>query len=79
MRFVAYPQDHEPRHVHGFTGEIEVIVDIREDRTVDLADRDDAVRPANAKKSDIRAVLKKAAEHFDELVALWEEMHESNR
>ena len=65
--------------MHGFTGEIEVIVDIREDRTVDLADRDDAVRPANAKKSDIRAVLKKAAEHFDELVALWEEMHESNR
>jgi len=65
--------------VHGFTGEIEVIVDIREDRTVDLADRDDAVRPANAKKSDMRAVLKKAAEHFDELAALWEEMHESNR
>ena len=76
MRFVAYPQGHEPRHVHGFRGETEVIVNIRDDRTVDLADRDDAVRPANAKKSDIRVVLKKAAEHFAELVTLWEEMHE---
>ena len=76
MRFIAYPQDHHPRHVHGFTGEVEVFVGLREDRTVDLADRTDAVRPANAKKNDVRAILRKAAEHFDELVALWEEMHE---
>ena len=78
MRFAAYPQDHEPCHVHGFLGETEVIVDLLQDGNVDLASRKDAVRPANAKKSDIRKILDKAATHFEELVALWEEMHESN-
>lgn len=43
---------------------------------MDLADRKDAIRPANAKKSDVRKILSKAAEHFDELAALREEMHE---
>lgn len=74
-RFVVYPQDHEPRHVHGFTGEIEVIVDLREDGTVALADRVDAIRPSNAKRSDVRKVLNVAARHFEELLELWEKMH----
>ncbi len=77
VRFVAYPQDHEPRHVHGFTAEVEVIVDLLRDGNVALAGRPDAIRPANAKKSDVRKVLLAAAEHFEELAALWEEMHES--
>jgi len=73
--FVAYPQDHEPRHVHGFFEEAEVIVDLGDDRTVRLAERQDAIRPPNAKKSSVRRILNCAAEHFDELVALWEKMH----
>ena len=63
VRFVAYPQDHEPRHVHGFIG------------TTEVADRVDCIRPGNAKRSDIRALLDAAAESFDELVLLWEKMH----
>lgn len=74
--FVAYPQDHTPRHVHGFVDECEVIVDLRLDRTVALADRVDAIRPGNAKRSCVRRILSSAAEHFDELVALWERMHD---
>jgi hypothetical protein len=74
--FVAYPQDHIPRHVHGFLGETELIVDLAEDGNVAIADRKDAVRPANAKRSDIRRILLIAAEHFDDLVELWETMHE---
>ena len=74
-RFVAYPQDHEPRHIHGFTGEIEVIVDLREDGKVALAGRVDAIRPSHAKRSDVRKVLNVAARHFAELVELWEKMH----
>jgi hypothetical protein len=35
--FIAYPQDHEPRHVHGFTGETEVIVDLGIDGYVDMS------------------------------------------
>jgi hypothetical protein len=73
----VYPQDHEPRHVHGFAGEAEVIVDLLQDGSVTLAQRVDAVRPANAKRSDIRKVLRAAAENFEDLVALWEEMHEA--
>lgn len=65
-----------PRHVHGFFEESEVIVDLAEDGTVWLADRPDAIRPSNAKRSSVRRVLNSAAEHFGELVELWENMHE---
>jgi len=73
--YVAYPQDHTPRHVHGFLEETEVILDLGDDRTVGLANRPDAIRPPNAKRSSVRRILNVAAEHFDELVALWEKMH----
>jgi hypothetical protein len=72
VRFVAYVNDHPPRHVHGFCGGVEAIVDLRTDGAIALADRDDAIRPANAKRSDVRKILKAAAKHFDELTALWE-------
>ncbi len=74
--FVAYPQDHVPRHVHGFVEEVEVIVNLRANRRVVVADRPDAIRPGNAKRSSVRRVLNGAAEHFDELGQLWERMHE---
>ena len=74
--YVAYPQDHTPRHVHGFFEEAEVIVDLGNARTVGLANRPDAIRPPNAKRSAVRRILNVAAEHFDELVALWEKMHD---
>jgi hypothetical protein len=55
--------------------EVEVIVDLRRDGNVALANRTDAVRPSNGSKSDVRYVLTVAAAHFDELVALWEKHH----
>jgi hypothetical protein len=75
IRFVAYTNDHPPRHVHGFCGETEAIVDLRADEAVSLASREDAVRPANAKRSDVRKILNAAAANFDELVAIWEAIH----
>jgi hypothetical protein len=72
IRFVAYSNDHPPRHVHGFCGGTEAIIDLRADGNVALAERDDAVRPANAKRSDVRKILNAAAENFEELVDLWE-------
>ncbi|MGO9337672.1 MAG: DUF4160 domain-containing protein [Terracidiphilus sp.] len=75
VRFVAYSMDHEPRHVHGFYAEVEVIVDLRPNGEVTLANRTDAIRPSNASKSDVRHVLTVAAWHFDELVHLWEKNH----
>jgi hypothetical protein len=75
VRFAAYTMDHEPRHVHGFYADIEVIVDLRADGKVSLANRTDAIRPGNGSKSDIRHVLAVAAGHFDELAVLWERHH----
>ena len=74
-RFVIYSNDHLPRHVHGFAGEAEVIIDLLSDGTLALARRNDATRPANAKRRDVRKILNAAALHFEELVELWEEMH----
>jgi hypothetical protein len=73
--FVIYSNDHPPRHVHGFHGETEAIVDLQKDGTVALAERKDAIRPANAKKTDVKKILTAAAQHFEELTALWEEIH----
>jgi hypothetical protein len=67
--------DHEPRHVHGFYAEIEVVVDLRQDGNVSLANRTDAVKPSNGSKLDVRHVLTVAAGHFDALAALWEKHH----
>jgi hypothetical protein len=75
VRFVVYSNDHPPRHVHGFYAETEAIVDLLLDGNVALANRKDAVRPANAKASDVRKILATAAENFDALVELWESVH----
>jgi hypothetical protein len=50
------------------------IVDLRLNGSIALAKRDNAVRPANAKRSDVKKILKAAALHFEELAALWEAM-----
>lgn len=75
VRFVIYSNDHPPRHVHGFFAETEAIVDLRANGDVALAKRHDAIRPANAKRSEVKKVLRAAAEHFEELAALWEAIH----
>jgi hypothetical protein len=67
--------DHEPRHVHAFYADVEVIVDLRADGKVSLAKRTDAVRPSKGSKADVRHALATAAQHFDQLVSLWEKHH----
>src|ERR1700724_724805 len=44
------------------------------DGTVALAKRNDAIRPANAKRRDVKKILNVAALHFEELAGLWEEI-----
>jgi len=75
VRFVAYSNDHPPRHVHGFAAETETIIDLRWDGTVALAKRSDAIRPANAKRQNVKKILNAAALHFEELAGLWEGIH----
>jgi hypothetical protein len=52
-----------------------VIVDLGFTGDVKLADRPDCIRPGNAKRSEVRKILRTATDHFDELVSLWEKMH----
>lgn len=73
--FRVYPADHKPRHVHGNYGETIAIVDLLDGGTVALANRADRVIPANAKRSDVKKILKLAKRHFKQLVAAWEKMH----
>ena len=72
---MAFANDHPPRHVHGFAGETEAVVELRIDGGVALSKRRDAVQPGHAKRSDVKKILTVAALHFEELVVLWEEMH----
>jgi hypothetical protein len=73
--FVAFSNDHAPRHIHGFAAEAEVIVNLGMDGSVAIAKRNDAIRPANAKRSIVKRILAVAALHFEELAALWEGIH----
>jgi len=75
VTFRVYPNDHQPRHVHGFYSGIEVIVDLLGETTV-VSNRRKAIKPGTAKLSDVKHILKVAAEHCDELKALWEEHHD---
>ena len=74
--FRVYPADHEPRHVHGEYAETVAIVDLREDGSVTLADRADRIIPANAKRSDVKKILRVALKNFDILAAIWGRMHQ---
>ena len=51
------------------------MVDLLIDGNVALADRKDAIRPGNAKRSTVKRILKAALEHYDDLIVLWEEVH----
>jgi hypothetical protein len=77
VRFAAFCADHLPRHVHGFLAEVTVIVDLLPDGNVAQWKRRDAVRPADAKRNEVRRVLTAATAHAAELNALWEATHES--
>lgn len=79
FRFVAYSNDHPPRHVHAFFEEAEVIVDLRQNRTVAIADRANAYSPKNLNMVKLKRVLNAAADNFDQLVALWEDVHGSKK
>ena len=52
-----------------------MIVDVLSSGDIQIAKRPSAIRPKNAKKSDVRKVLDLAAEHSEALKTLWEKVH----
>ncbi|WP_420236556.1 hypothetical protein ACOBR2_13080 [Telmatobacter bradus] len=77
VRFIAYPEDHEPCHLHGFYAEIEVIIELRGEPVWEaaLSWRAKAICPPSAKRADVQYVLRVAAENAEVLIKLWEEAH----
>ena len=73
--FISYANDNLPPHVHGFYAEVEVIVNLLPGVMVGRSGRTDAVTPQNAKRSDVRRILKVASVHAAELHKLWETMN----
>jgi hypothetical protein len=65
--------DHEPRHGYALYAGTRVVVDLLRGRTVAQTSREDAIEPANAKRSESSAFS--AALHFDVVVAAREKMH----
>jgi hypothetical protein len=73
--FITYVHDHAPPHVHGEYAETRVIVDLLPDGTVGRSSRWDAIRPAGARRGDVRRIVEVAAAHAAELKQLWEKAH----
>ncbi len=73
--FISFADDHLPPHVHGRYAEVEVIVDLVPGGKIVQSDREDAISPKNAKRSDVRRILRVAAAHAAELHKIWEMMH----
>jgi hypothetical protein len=75
VTFRVYPEDHHPPHVHARYQGILAILELGVGKRVRLADRDDALRPGDAKRNQVRHILLVAGAHFDDLMELWEEAH----
>jgi hypothetical protein len=73
--FISFAHDHAPPHVHGQYGETTVIIDLLPSGGVMQSSRKSSVIPANAKRSDVRKILKAALDHAAALHQLWETMH----
>jgi hypothetical protein len=75
VTFRVYPEDHDPPHVHRRYQGVVVILELAASRVARLADRNDAIRPGDAKRNQVRHILSVANVHFEELMELWEEAH----
>ena len=75
VRFIAYPADHDPPHVHATTAGVIVVLALLADGGVGLADRKDAISPGNTPRNVVARILRVAAANVDELWALWEKVH----
>jgi len=73
--FISFSLDHPPPHVHGSYGGVTVIVDLVPGGGTVRSSRTKSVFPANAKRGDLRRILRVAGEQSAELHQLWEATH----
>jgi hypothetical protein len=79
VRFRIYLQDHKPLHAHGHYAETVAIVVLKPNREVRLAKKVTAIKPRDAKRTDVRKILDAAAEHYDDIVTAWERMQDEDQ
>jgi hypothetical protein len=60
--------------VHARYAETVVILELLTDGAIRIADREDAVMPLNAKRSDVKKIFSAACESYYEMIAIWERM-----
>jgi hypothetical protein len=75
VRFMAYPADLDPPHVHATTAGVILVLALLADGGVDLADRKDAISPSSAPRNVVAKIQRVAAENVGDLWALWEKVH----
>jgi hypothetical protein len=75
VAFQCFSDDHSPPHVYASYAGVEVIVELLRGGGVALANRRDRLKPPNAKRNDVRRVLRAAKLHEGELRKLWEKTH----
>jgi len=72
---MIYVEDHPPPHVHARYAEIAVILDLLPGGGIAISRRVFAVRPPNAKQSDVNRVLRVAQANESALRALWRSLY----
>jgi hypothetical protein len=77
IRFQVYSSDHPPPHVHATAHGVVVVIELIDGSSARIADRKDAVLPNNAKRSDVKKIVKCAIAHSALLMKLWEMTHET--
>jgi len=70
LRFVIWPNDHAPPHVHVFSAEAEVKINLGE-----LGGYPRLIENRRMKKSDVAKALKAAFDHRSALLRKWSEFH----
>lgn len=73
--FMIYVDDHPPPHVHARYAEIAVILDLLPGGSIAISRRAFAVRPPNAKQSDVNRVVRVARENQAALRNLWRSLY----
>ncbi|WP_128913264.1 DUF4160 domain-containing protein [Granulicella sibirica] len=76
--FFVFTRDRAPPHVHAYYGDLTVILELREEGGVWIADRSDALEPRDPKKNEVRRVLRCARANEEALRELWRRTHESS-
>jgi hypothetical protein len=75
VRFAVFSDDHLPPHVHGAYAEVRVVVELVGPSQVSACMREGSLVPPNAKRADVRHILRVARDHHAALLSLWEERH----